>query len=87
MSSPVTSLKLNAAVDLPHLLSSPPPLSWRLRLLYLDQDVLLGVHVNHAPCERPAHLQLQQSVVAKVCQVHRCETAAGQEKTLCFESF
>lgn len=65
----------------PHLLSSPPPLARRLRLFHLDQDVLLGVDVNHAPSERPAHLQLQQSVVTKVCQVHRCETADGQEKT------
>lgn len=71
---------LNAADDVPHLLGSPPPLSRRIRLLHLDQDVLLGAEVNSTPYERPAHLQLQQSVIAKVRQVHRCETRTVKRK-------
>lgn len=71
---------LNAADDVPHLLGSPPPLSRRIRLLHLDQDVLLGAEVNSTPYERPAHLQLQQSVIAKVRQVRRCETRTVKRK-------
>ncbi len=53
-----------------HLLSSPPPLSQLLGLLHLDEDVLLVGEVDHPSCEGPGHLELQQSVVSKVCQVH-----------------
>ena len=82
---------LSAAGELPHLLSSPPPLSRRIRLLHLNQDVLLGTDVNSAPYEGPAHLQLQESVIAKVRQVHRCETPTVKRKrrwlfgAFCFE--
>lgn len=58
----------------PHLLNPPPPLSWRLGLLHLDQDVLLVGEVDHPPCERTSHLELQESIVPKICQVHCCGT-------------
>lgn len=64
----------------PHLLSPPPPLSRLLRLLHLDQDVLLVGEVDHPRCEGPAHLELQQGVVPKICQVHGCRTRTVKRK-------
>lgn len=70
-----------------HLLTPPPPLSRLLRLLHLDQDVLLVCEVHHPPCEGPPHLKLQQSVVPKVGQVHRCQTRTLREKRHRLKSF
>lgn len=81
MSSPVrTQLSPVAQRRRPHLLSPPPPLSRLLGLLHLDQDVLLVGEVDHPPCERPPHLELQQSVVSKICQVHCCGTWTVKRK-------
>lgn len=74
------SLHSTQQMTSPHLLSSPPPLSRRIRLLHLDQDVLLGADVDSAPYERPAHLQPQEGVIAKVRQVHGCETRTVKRK-------
>ncbi len=75
-----TAKKENVSHRRPHLLSPPPTLSRRLDLLHLDQDVLLVGEVYHASCERPCHLELQQSVVSELCQVHCCGTPAVKGK-------
>lgn len=64
-----------------HLLAPPPPLSRLLRLLHLDEDVLLVGDVHHPPGEGPAHLQLQQGVVPEVGEIHGCETSRVKRKT------
>lgn len=70
-----------------HLLTPPAPLARLLRLLHLDQDVLLVCEVHHPPRKGPPHLELQQSVVPKVSQVHRCETRTLREKRHRLKSF
>lgn len=74
ISQMIQQMKHNATHRRPHLLRPPPPLSRLLGLLHLDQDVLLVGEVDHPSCERPSNLELQQSVVSKICQVHRCTT-------------
>jgi len=67
--------------DDPHLLGPPPPRARRLGLLHLDQDVVLA-QLRLPPAEGPAHLQLQQRVVAEVREVHGCRGQGNSWRVL-----